>query len=132
MAETAYKIALLMKRRPGISVEAFRDYYENRHAPLASKYSQGIKRYVRRYLNPQPHPETGPAGELAYDVISELWFDDEATFKATLDYITTSIMPAEIVEDEKNLFDRSSFKIATYTECESDLSQVTASADLTS
>ena len=132
MAESPYKIALLMKRRPDISVEAFRDYYESRHAPMASKYSQGIKRYIRRYLNPQPHPETGPGGELAYDVITELWFDDEATFKGTLDYITTAVMPDEIIEDEKNLFDRSSFKIATYTECETDFSKVTAVGDLKS
>ncbi|MEO6091489.1 MAG: EthD domain-containing protein [Novosphingobium sp.] len=131
MAETAYKIALLMKRRPDISVEAFRDYYENRHAPLASKYSQGVTRYVRRYLDPQPHPETGPGGELPYDVITELWFDDEATFKRTLAYITTAKMPAEIVEDEKNFLDRSSFKIVTYTECESDLSRVETAGDLT-
>ena len=132
MAEATYKIALLMKRRADISVEAFRDYYENHHAPLATKYSQGIKRYLRRYLNPQPHPETGPGGELAFDVITELWFDDEAIFNATLAYITTAIMPEEIIEDEKNLFDRSSFKIATYTECETDFSQVTATAVLTS
>ena len=115
-----FKIVLLMKRRAGISVEDFRNYYENRHVPLAMKYSQGIKRYVRRYLDPQPHPETGPGGELAYDVITELWFEDEATFRETLAYVTTTIMPDDIVEDEKNLFDRASFKIATFTECETD------------
>lgn len=119
MERPVYKILLLMKRRPDISVEAFRDYYENHHAPLAEKYSQGITRYVRRYLDPQPHPETGPGGELPYDVITELWFEDEAVFKGTLAYITTSIMPDEIVEDEKQLFDRSSFKIATVVERDS-------------
>ena len=40
-------------------------------------------------LDPRPHPETGPAGELAFDVITELWFDDEAVFKGTLRYLTT-------------------------------------------
>lgn len=122
MAQPAYTIGLLMKRRPGMSIEEFRDYYENHHVPLASKYTQGITGYVRRYLNPQSHPETGPGGELPYDVITELSFADEATFKATLDYVTTAIMPDEIVEDEKNLFDRSSFKIVTYTECATEFS----------
>jgi uncharacterized protein (TIGR02118 family) len=116
-----YKILLFMKRRPDISVKAFRDYYENHHAPLAEKYSSALSRYIRRYIDPQDHPETGPAGELPYDVITELWFDDEATYKGTLEYITTTIMPDEIVNDEKQLFDRASFRIATVVEHESKL-----------
>jgi hypothetical protein len=119
MAETTYKILLFMKRRPGMSVEAFRDYYETRHAPLGVKHARGMKRYIRRYLDPQPHPETGPGGEMAFDVITELWYDDEAVWRGTLDYLTTSIMPDVIVADELNLFDRSSFKIATVVERES-------------
>lgn len=121
MYNLTYKILLLMKRRPGMTVEAFRDYYENHHAPLCEKYTTSVKRYLRRYINSQPHPETGPVSELPYDVITELWFDDEAQFKGTLAYITTSIMPDEIIADEKKLFDRSSFRIATVTERESDL-----------
>jgi uncharacterized protein (TIGR02118 family) len=120
MAAT-YKILLFMKRRPDISVAAFRDYYETRHAPLATKNSAGLKRYIRRYIDPRPHPETGDPGELPFDVITELWFDDETVFNGALRYITTKAMPAEIVEDEKQLFDRSSFRIATVVEHESDL-----------
>ena len=120
MAST-YKILLLMKRRADISVADFRDYYENHHVPLCLKSKGGMKRYIRRYLDPQNHPETGPAGELAYDVITELWFDDEAVFKATLAYLGTTIMPDEIIADERNLFDRSSFRIATEVVCETAL-----------
>ncbi len=117
----AYKILLFMKRRPDITVEAFRDYYETRHVPLAMKNSAGLSRYIRRYIDPKPHPETGDPRELPFDVITELWFDDEAVFNGTLRYLTTKIMPAEIVEDEKQLFDRSSFRIATVVERESAL-----------
>ena len=119
MMDDSFKIILFMKRRSGLSVQAFRDYYETRHAPLAERYSQGIKRYIRRYIDPQPHPETGPAVELPFDVITELWFDDEQTFNATLIYLTSTIMPEEITDDEANLFDRSSFRIATVMERES-------------
>ena len=119
MADTrTYKILLFMRRRPDISVEAFRDYYENRHAPLCKQYSSGMKRYIRRYIEPQPHPETGPGGDLPFDVITELWFDDEEVFRDTVSYLTTTVMPDEIVADEKNLFDRESFRIATVVECE--------------
>lgn len=116
--KTVYKILLFMKRRPGLSLEAFQDYYENHHVPLAMKYTSGLARYVRRYLTPHPNPEFGEAGELAYDVITELWFDDEATFRGTVDYLSTSVMPDEIVEDEKNLFDRPKIRMATVVERE--------------
>ena len=119
--QTAYKILLLMKRRPGMSMAEFQDYYENRHVPLALRYDTGvIKRYVRRYLEPRPHAESGTCDELPYDVISELWFDDEAAFRGTLQHLTSNIMSDEVVADEMNLFDRPTMRIATVIECETD------------
>jgi EthD domain len=112
-----------MKRRPGMTMEAFKDYYENHHVPLALKYSSDISRYVRRYLAPQPNPDTGAAGELQFDVITELWFDDEAKFQGTVKYLSTSVMPDEIVEDEKRLFDRPTMRMATIVERESDMTK---------
>ena len=53
--KTYWKILLLMKRKPGISMEEFRDHYENNHIPLCRPYMSGIARYFRRYLEPQPH-----------------------------------------------------------------------------
>ena len=119
MAAEFYKILLFMKRRPGLSTEAFRAYYENSHAPLCEKYATNVDRYVRRYIAPLPHPETGPADELPFDVITELWFADEALFNSTVAYLTTSKMPDEIIADEMKLFDRTSFRLATVVEHES-------------
>ena len=119
MAQDNYKILLFMKRRPGMTFEAFRDYYENHHVPLCLKYTSGVSRYVRRFLTPQPNPETGATQELQFDVITELWFEDEAVFRGTVQYLATSIMPDEIVEDEKRLFDRALTRMATVVECES-------------
>ena len=102
-----------------MTMEAFQDYYENHHVPLALKYSSGISRYFRRYLAAQPNPETGASGELQFDVITELWFEDEAKFRGTVKYLSTSIMPDEIVADEKRLFDRPTMRIATIVERES-------------
>jgi hypothetical protein len=119
MTDNRYKILLFMKRRPGMTFEAFRDYYENHHAPLCEKYASGISRYMRRFLTPHPNPETGANAELQFDVITELWFEDEAVFRGTVQYLATSIMPDEVVEDEKRLFDRSKTRMATVVECES-------------
>jgi EthD domain len=121
VAQNSYKILLFMKRRPGMTREAFRDYYENHHVPLCLKYTSGVSRYVRRFLTPQPNPETGATQELQFDVITELWFEDEAVFRGTVQYLATSIMPDEIVEDEKRLFDRALTRMATVVECESTL-----------
>jgi uncharacterized protein (TIGR02118 family) len=123
MAKNSYKILLFMKRRPGMSFAAFQDYYENQHAPLCEKYASGISRYVRRFLTPHPNPETGATEELQFDVITELWFEDEATFRGTVDYLATSIMPDEVVEYEKRLFDRTKTRMATIVECESTLTK---------
>ena len=121
MAQNYYKILMFMKRRPGMTLEAFRDYYENHHVPLCLKYTSGVSRYVRRFVTPQRNPETGATQELQFDVITELWFEDEAVFRGTVDYLATSVMPDEIVEDEKRLFDRALTRMATVIECESTL-----------
>lgn len=123
MAKNTYKILIFMKRRPGMTFAAFEDYYENRHAPLCVKYTAGVGRYLRRFLTPLPNPETGVNDELPYDVITELWFDDETVFRKMLQYVATSIMPDEVVEDEKQLFDRPKSRMATVIEHESDLSK---------
>lgn len=103
---------LFMKRRPGLSMEEFQDYYENRHVPLALKYDAGaITRYVRRNIQPQPHAESGTNEELPYDVISELWLRDEGAWKATVDYLSTSVMSDEVVQDEMNVFHRPTMRI---------------------
>ena len=118
----AYKILLFMKRKPGMSVAAFRDYYEHHHVPLAMANSGGqgggIVRYVRRYLDPLPHAESGTNEELPYDVVSELWFDDEAVFKGTAEYLSVTVMNDAVVNDEMNLFHRPTMRMATVFECE--------------
>jgi hypothetical protein len=124
VAETNYKILLFMKRRPGMTLESFRDYYENHHVPLCEKYtSSGVSRYLRRFLTPHPNPETGATDELQFDVVTELWFKDEAVFRGTVQYLATSIMPDEVVEDEARLFDRTKTRMATVIEFESTLTK---------
>ena len=99
-----------------MSVADFREYYENHHVPLSLKYASGIRRYVRRYLEPHPRAETGNGDDLGYDVITELWFDDEKIFNGTVKYLSTALMPEEVIEDEKALFERSTIRLASVTE----------------
>ncbi len=124
MSETQFSILLFMKRRPGMSMEEFRNYYENRHIPLCAKYMQGVAGYRRNYLTPQPHAESGTNEELPYDVITELLFDDEETYRATVEHLATSVMPDEVVNDEMNLFHRPTMRFATVDQCESDMASL--------
>ena len=50
-------------------------------------------------------------------MITELWFRIKR-FRATVDYLSTSVMPEEVIEDEKKLFDRPMSRIATAVEYE--------------
>ena len=51
-----FKTVGLLKRRPGMSVEDFRSYYESNHRVIGEKYLTGnAVRYVRRFLDPAPN-----------------------------------------------------------------------------
>lgn len=124
MAEV-YKVLIFLKRKPGLSIAEFRDYYENRHRHLGEKYGQGmLLKYRRNYVDPVPNNETGQSGELDFDVITEMWFDREAYAKAILDLGTKMEFPADVLADEENVFDRSKTRYAGVVEFESDLPPV--------
>ena len=97
-----FKIMILIKRRAGLSMDAFIDYYENRHAPLGLRAVPNMKGYTRRYLTP-----LGGGEELPYDVATEIAFDDEADFGRAMEYLNEPATRAEVDADEERLFDRS-------------------------
>lgn len=101
-----YKLVAILKRREGMSPEQFRDYYETQHAPLAKTLIPGLRRYVRRYPRPQivaGYPTPPP---LAFDVITELWFDSADDFEQAMAVFSAPEVAALLREDELRLFDR--------------------------
>ena len=119
MSKPIYKILLFLKRRPGMSVADFREYYETRHSKLSEKYCVGLTRYVRRFIDPVGEEE------LPFDVITELWMEDRVMFEALCAATSQSNVPDEIIEDEKRLFDREKSRTATVVEHESDMAAIT-------
>jgi hypothetical protein len=115
------KILIFMKRRPGMSLREFRDYYENTHVPLCMKYNQGLKRYLRRYIEHPVDAANGKVIEMDYDVVTELWFEDVKARDAALKYAGRGILPPDVIADEAKLFDRSKMRMVAITECETDL-----------
>lgn len=113
MKNKALKIMIFLKRRPGLSVEEFRRHYETVHIKLTEKYAVGLSRYIRKYVDPMPGSPEGY--ELPYDVVTELWFEDEAVFWATAEHLAGGNLPEDVLEDEKYLLDRNKTQYVTAT-----------------
>jgi hypothetical protein len=103
------QVVCLLKRREGLSFEAFKDYYENNHTKIFAEFlrTPGVRRYVRRYLTPLSNPVSGATGASGFDVIMEVWIDDEQLYQG---FIRGNMDPKVrdiVIADEEKLFDRS-------------------------
>jgi uncharacterized protein (TIGR02118 family) len=72
------KLIVLIKRREDLTIEEFRDYYENRHAPLfqrtiSREVRDAVKLYVQNHAVPMEQRTNPP-----YDCVTEFGFDDTA------------------------------------------------------
>jgi len=116
------KLVMPMKRRPGMSIPEFREYYESRHRLIGEKYLRGyVTKYVRRFVDALPDRE-GKLYDPEYDVILEIWYPDEDTFKACGAHLSQPHIAKEIREDEEKLFDLRHMRSYLVEEHESDLS----------
>src|SRR5262245_46715140 len=75
------KIMLLVSRRPDVSREAFRRYYEEHHAPLAAAHLPFLVRYVRNYVVDEFR------SDLDCDCVTEFWFDHPGPWRQARDVI---------------------------------------------
>ena len=112
-----YKVMILIKRRPGMSMDEFIDYYEDHHAPLGLRAIPTMKGYTRRYLTPLGDD----APELPYDVATEIVFDDEADLERAMAYLNEPATRAEVDADEERLFDRSTITFMRVEERSSEI-----------
>ena len=109
----------LLKRRPGMSVSEFRDYYETKHRVIGEKYLTGFaSRYIRRFLEPA---DGHSPDENEFDVIREVWYEDEDSYERCRAHLGRPEVRAEIVADEEQLFDRSRNRFFVVEEHESDV-----------
>ena len=120
MATTIYKFLIFVKRKPGMTPQEFRDYYENKHAKIGRTIAPdvGAIKYVRRYLQPLDGDVSVRAPEFEYDEITEVWFRDFEKFKAVAERVSRGELSHEVEVDEGKFMDRSKTKFATVVECE--------------
>ena len=75
-----------MKRKKGMSLQAFQEYWYERHVPLVLGTPEFV-RHVRKYIQYHPAPGGTKPGELfgdraEYDGVAELWFDSRDAMNA--------------------------------------------------
>jgi uncharacterized protein (TIGR02118 family) len=121
-----FKIIILSKRKSGLSMQEFRDYYETRHAVLAPSLTPLVRGYVRHYLAPLASPLHGDAAEPSVDCVTEVWWDNERDFREAMKVISEPSLAATISEDEEQFADRSSIRWFRATDAESTLDQRTS------
>lgn len=119
-----YKVIALLARRADLSHAAFVDYYESRHAPLILELMPGIVGYRRNFLGPMIVQAGGATPD--FDVVTELWFADQAAFEAGMRAFEDPQVMQRLADDEENLFDRRRTRFIAVDERSSDLARAGA------
>lgn len=124
------KKIVMVKRKPGLSPEAFREGYENSHARIAVElFGHLWTEYRRNYLKTghsfgkgTAPGATGGAEEIGFDAISEFVLPDEAAL-AEMNRISLQHF-ARIKEDEAKWFDQAKCWLVTCETIEENLRKV--------
>lgn len=96
------KIVAIVKRKPGMAVDAFQEYWRTRHAEVVRRLP-GVRRYVQSHTLPAGYRK----GEPAWDGIAELWFESPEALRA----LRGTPEQAAVDADEARFLDRSAMKI---------------------
>jgi EthD domain len=115
-----YKSIGLFKRKKGLSHEEFKEYYEGHHVPFKLRVMkiEGVVRYVRRYLTPLSDPASDAFRHSGFDVITEVWFKDKASFDAYRSFSLDPEYRKMNDEDEEKFLDRENMYFHTVDEQE--------------
>ncbi|TAK99289.1 MAG: EthD family reductase [Rhodospirillaceae bacterium] len=103
-----YKVLMFFKRKPGLTFQQFKDYYESTHAKLGDKYLRATAlKYQRRYLRPISHPVGDVETESDFDCVTEVWFENAGQWKEMAAKVAAPDEAKIVVEDEARFMDRS-------------------------
>ena len=96
------KSILTFRRREGMPVAEFQDYWLNEH-PKAVLKLDGLQRYIQNHPLPQGYAKR----DLPVDGIAETWWPDTETMKRN---INSAVWP-ELIADEEKFVDRSTMSL---------------------
>ena len=128
----AFKMIMMLKRKKGMTPEAFRHAYETGHSRIGLRlFGHLWIKYTRNYIGPGG-TFAGIDGSLPahlaatapYDAITEMVFKDAAALEEVQRISGIPENKKLLAEDEKNLFDRDACWINVVEVVEEDLSKV--------
>lgn len=111
------KVMIFIPRKPGISVEQFREHYEKVHAPLAVKLLPMIKEYRRNHLDRNLKLRDGSSAALDFDVVTEMEFASEDDYAAFRKRLADPDVSAQVRADEANFIDGPNVRHVIVREC---------------
>jgi hypothetical protein len=102
-----FKVLWLLKRKPGISFEQFRDHYENTHSVLGQKYFGHLMVSYRRNYDRAKEAGFGGVSPLSsdYDCVAEWVLHDEAAYGEFLAIMADPAISKVFKDDELNFLD---------------------------
>lgn len=110
------KLIGLLKKKPGMTREAFIDYYENSHVPLICGLVPMGHDYRRSYTERMRANGREVDDAFEYDAVTELWFDQAEDYAAFAEAMRDPRIFQQIVADEEKFLERSASKILVVTE----------------
>lgn len=101
-----FKAIALLKKKEGMSKEAFIEYYEKRHAPLMYGLLPQMCAYRRNFIDLAGAYIYSGATAPDFDVITETCYPDRAAYDAAMAIATSPEIAARVAADEENFLDR--------------------------
>ena len=117
------KVVFSLRRREGMTLDAFQAYWRDVHAPLVQKHRRALR--IQRYV--QVHTEFGAMTERLgrfrdaaepYDGVAEIWYESREALESLGDDPAAREASTELLEDEKQFVDlpRSAIWVGSETE----------------
>jgi uncharacterized protein (TIGR02118 family) len=116
------KVMVLLSRKAGLTREQFKQYYEERHAPLIASLLTSVVEYKRNYPSLEGAHFPPPQQDADFDSATEIWFDDRAGYDAFVRAVSDPQTLRKIREDEASFLDHTKTRRFVVEECSTDLS----------
>ena len=105
------RLEFVLRRKPGMSLAEFQQYWREVHGPLVAKHSTmlNIHRYVQLHTLDDPVNDqlAGARGtmEKPYDGVAELWWTNREALASSFGSAAGQAAGKELLEDEKKFID---------------------------
>jgi uncharacterized protein (TIGR02118 family) len=105
------RLTYVLRRKPGMSMTEFQEYWRNVHGPLVASHSTtlSILRYVQVHTLDDPANQQLASArgkmESPYDGVAELWWTSREALASSFRSAAGQAAASELLEDEKSFID---------------------------